>query len=62
MKRKHFWAMFSFSILLSACANYQVGGYVQSGIQALLAGNNQTALSYFQAAAKQDPITYTADS
>ena len=55
MKAKYFWATASFSILLSGCANYQVGGYVQSGVQALLAGNNETALGYFQAAAKQDP-------
>jgi tetratricopeptide (TPR) repeat protein len=55
MKTKCFWAIFLFNMLLSACANYQVGGYVQSGVQALLAGNNETALSYFQAAAQQDP-------
>jgi tetratricopeptide (TPR) repeat protein len=55
MKAKCLWAIFFFSMLLSACATYQVGGYVQSGVQALLAGNNQTALSYFQAAAQQDP-------
>ena len=48
-------AMLSLSVVLSACANYQAGGYVQSGVQALLAGNNQTALSYLQAAAQQDP-------
>jgi tetratricopeptide (TPR) repeat protein len=55
MKAKWLWAIFWFSTLFSACANYQVGGYVQSGVQALLAGNNETALSYFQAAAQQDP-------
>jgi hypothetical protein len=55
MTTKCLWAIFLFSMLFSACANYQVGGYVQSGIQALLAGNNETALSYFQAAAQQDP-------
>ena len=55
MKAKYFWPILSLSALVSACANYQAGGYVQSGIQALLAGNNQTALSYLQAAAQQDP-------
>ena len=55
MKATGFLAMLSFSFLLSACANYQAGSYVQSGVQALLAGNNQTALSYLQAAAQQDP-------
>jgi tetratricopeptide (TPR) repeat protein len=55
MKVTYFWTMLSFSILLSGCANYQVGGNVQAGIQALLAGNNQTALAYFQAAAQENP-------
>ena len=55
MKATGFFAMLSLSGLLSACANYQAGGYVQSGVQALLAGNNQTALGYLQAAAHQDP-------
>jgi tetratricopeptide (TPR) repeat protein len=55
MKKNYFSALLSLSALLSACAGYQAGGYVQSGVQALLAGNNQTALSYLQAAAQQDP-------
>ena len=55
MKATDLLAMFWLSVLLSGCANYQVGGDVQAGVQALLAGNNQTALSYFQAAAQQDP-------
>ena len=55
MKVTYFLAMLSLSVLLSACANYQAGGSVQSGVQALLAGNNQVALSYFQTAAQQDP-------
>jgi tetratricopeptide (TPR) repeat protein len=55
MKATDLLAMLSLSALLSGCANYQAGGYVQSGVQALLAGNNQTALSYLQAAAQQDP-------
>ena len=55
MKVTDLLAMLSLSVVLSGCANYQAGGYTQSGIQALLAGNNQTALSYLQAAAQQDP-------
>ena len=55
MKKKYFSALLSLTALLSACASYQAGGYVQSGVQALLAGNNQTALSYLQAAEQQDP-------
>jgi tetratricopeptide (TPR) repeat protein len=42
-------------VVLSGCANYQAGGDVQAGVQALLAGDNQTALSYFETAAQQDP-------
>ena len=60
MKATDLLAMLSLSIVLSGCASYQAGGYVQSGVQALLAGNNQTALSYLQAAAQQDP-TYIYD-
>ena len=55
MKATDLLAMLSLSVALSGCASYQAGGYVQSGVQALLAGNNQTALSYLQAAAQQDP-------
>ena len=55
MKTTDLLAMLWLSVVLSGCANYQAGGYVQSGVQALLAGNNQTALSYLQAAAQQDP-------
>ena len=60
MKATDLLVMLSLSVVLSGCANYQAGGYVQSGVQALLAGNNQTALSYLQAAAQQDP-TYVYD-
>jgi tetratricopeptide (TPR) repeat protein len=55
MKATHLFAILWSSAVLSACANYQVGGQVQSGVQALLAGDNQTALSYLQPAAQQDP-------
>jgi tetratricopeptide (TPR) repeat protein len=55
MKAVYSFAAFLFSVLLSACANYQVGGDVQAGVQALVGGNNQTALAYFQAAAQQNP-------
>jgi tetratricopeptide (TPR) repeat protein len=55
MKVTYFLAMLSLGILLSGCAAIDAGGNVQSGVQALLAGNNQTALSYLQVAAQQDP-------
>src|SRR5215813_4772726 len=54
MKATDSLVMLSLSVVLSGC-NYQAAGYTQSGVQALLAGNNQTALSYLQAAAQQDP-------
>lgn len=55
MKATDLLVMLLLSVVLSGCANYQAGGYVQSGVEALLAGNNQTALSYLQAGAQQDP-------
>jgi tetratricopeptide (TPR) repeat protein len=55
MKATDLLAMVSLSVVLSACGGFQAGGNVQSGVEALLAGNNQTALTYFQAAAQQDP-------
>ena len=54
MKATDLLAMVSLSVVLSACGGIQAGGNVQSGVEALLAGNNQTALTYFQAAAQQD--------
>jgi tetratricopeptide (TPR) repeat protein len=61
MKANDWLAMLSLSAVLCGCAGFQAGGDVQSGVQALLAGNNQTALSYLQAAAQQDP-TYIYDT
>jgi tetratricopeptide (TPR) repeat protein len=56
MKVKYFSVLLLVSAWLSACGgSFQAGGYVQSGVQALLAGNNETALAYFQSAAQQDP-------
>ena len=42
-------------VFLSACATIQTGSEVDQGRQALFAGNNQAALSYFQSAAQTDP-------
>jgi tetratricopeptide (TPR) repeat protein len=44
-----------FSVLLSACAAVRGGGDVDQGRQALLAGNYQNALGYFQNAEQADP-------
>jgi tetratricopeptide (TPR) repeat protein len=55
MKAIHFLSLLSFSILLSACAAVRGGGDVNTGRQALFAGNYQAALGYFQAAEQADP-------
>jgi tetratricopeptide (TPR) repeat protein len=55
MKVIHFLSLLLFSVLLSACAAVRGGGEVDQGRQALLAGNNQAALSYFQQAEQADP-------
>jgi tetratricopeptide (TPR) repeat protein len=44
-----------FLLCLPACASLQVGSDVAAGRRALLAGNNETALAYFQSAAQRDP-------
>ena len=55
MKVIYFLAWLSFSVLLSACAAVQGGGEVDQGRQALLAGNYQAAVGYFQQAEQADP-------
>jgi tetratricopeptide (TPR) repeat protein len=42
-------------VLSSGCSSLRVAGQVQSGRQALLAGNMERALSYFQEAANNNP-------
>lgn len=55
MKGIRLFLLFLSLIVLSACANMQVGSDVAAGRRALIAGNNETALAYFQSAAQQDP-------
>jgi tetratricopeptide (TPR) repeat protein len=55
MKVIYFLSVFLFSVLLSACAAIRGGGDVDQGRQALLAGNYQSALGYFQEAEQADP-------
>ena len=55
MKVRHFLAGLLLSVLLSACAAIRGGGDVDQGRQALLAGNYQAALCYFQTAEQTDP-------
>jgi tetratricopeptide (TPR) repeat protein len=55
MKVIYFLSVFLFGVLLSACAAIRGGGDVDQGRQALLAGNYQSALGYFQEAEQADP-------
>jgi tetratricopeptide (TPR) repeat protein len=55
MKVIHFLAGLSLSVLLSACAVIRGEDDVDQGRQALLAGNYQTALGYFQEAEQAYP-------
>src|SRR6266404_7861454 len=55
MITKNSLALFSLSVFLAGCTSLLSGGDVQSGRQALLAGNNEAALGYFQSAANRDP-------
>jgi tetratricopeptide (TPR) repeat protein len=48
-------ALVSLLIFLAGCTSLQVGGEVQWGRQALLKGDNETALGYFYSAAQTDP-------
>ena len=62
MKVLHFLAGLSLTVLLSACAAIRGGGEVDQGRQALLAGNYQAALGYFQQAEQTDPdYMYSAE-
>ncbi|MET0516820.1 MAG: tetratricopeptide repeat protein [Nitrospiraceae bacterium] len=55
MKVTHCLAGLSLSVLLSACAVIRGEDDVDQGRQALVAGNYQTALGYFQEAEQADP-------
>jgi tetratricopeptide (TPR) repeat protein len=55
MRRIHFLAWSVLGIWLSACASFQAAGDIAQGRQALIEGNNQVALGYFQAAEQVDP-------
>ena len=45
----------SFLAFVSGCTSLRVGSDVAAGRRAMLAGNNQAALAYFQSAAQLDP-------
>ncbi|HEY7221791.1 MAG TPA: hypothetical protein VH985_25690 [Candidatus Binatia bacterium] len=55
MKPKPIILLFSSLLFLSACASMKAGGDVAAGRRALLAGQDEAALGYFQSAAQIDP-------
>ena len=55
MKIKSSLALFSLFVFLAGCTSLQTGGELQYGRQALLKGNNETALGYFYSVAQRDP-------
>lgn len=55
MKIRLSYLYLSLAGLVLACASFQVGSEVNSGRQAFLIGNNESALAYFQSAAEKDP-------
>jgi tetratricopeptide (TPR) repeat protein len=55
MKSNTLGALLSLLVSLSACTSLQVGSEVAAGRHALLTGNNEAALGYFQSAAQKDP-------
>jgi tetratricopeptide (TPR) repeat protein len=48
-------AVFTLGAFVSACTSLEVGGELQSGRRAWFAGDDETALAYFQSAANKDP-------
>jgi tetratricopeptide (TPR) repeat protein len=55
MKLLVYWLWLALAALFAACASLQVDSEFTAGRRALLIGNNQSALVYFQSAADKDP-------
>lgn len=55
MKPKTISLLFSSFVFLSACVSMRAGSDVAAGRRALLAGQDEAALAYFQSAAQIDP-------
>jgi tetratricopeptide (TPR) repeat protein len=55
MKARTISMLLSLPILLSACTSFYAGSNLAAGRRAMLAGNNEAALAYFQSAAQIDP-------
>lgn len=53
--------LLSLAIFLSSCASFYAGSDLAAGRRAMLAGDNEAALAYFQSAAQRDP-NYTYGS
>jgi tetratricopeptide (TPR) repeat protein len=49
------FSLLSLVLCLAGCASLQIGSEFQSGRQAMLRGNDETALAYFQSVAQKDP-------
>jgi hypothetical protein len=58
MKATDLLAILLLSALLSACASYQAGGSVQSGVQALLAATIKPPSAIFKLPHNKTPTTY----
>jgi len=55
MKTRTLLMLLSLLISISACTSLYTGSDVAAGRRALLGGNNEAALTYFQSAAQRDP-------
>src|SRR5262245_25094414 len=55
MKNAAYSVLFALCTFLSACATMQTGGAFQSGRRALIAGDHEAALSFFQTVAESNP-------
>lgn len=55
MKALRLFTWLSFVLVVAACASLQLGGDFLTGRQALLKGNDETALAHFQNVAQKDP-------
>ena len=55
MKLMYAWGWPAFLAFFSACATFQVGSDFASGREAMIKGDYETALGYFQSAAQRDP-------
>jgi tetratricopeptide (TPR) repeat protein len=55
MKAVRLFATLSTILALASCASLRIGSEFQSGRRAMLSGNDETALAFFQSVAQKDP-------